>query len=90
MNNSIVDDMRRSIEEKQKLLASLSVYHGSFLLTNIAELGQKDLLAVLGTGYESLTVTQTCQKLLADLSTDSVALQNEKFQAALRNKTITR
>lgn len=66
----------------------LSSYHGSLLLKNIPELTDKDLLAVLGSSYDHLTVKETQQKLANILSAESVFLQFKKFQEEFRKGTI--
>ena len=78
------------ITKIQSLQQQLAPYHGAVLLSNIAELEQKDLLAVLGSSYEHLTVSKARQTLLDNLSAESVVLQMETFQGALKNETITR
>ncbi|MCX6823058.1 MAG: hypothetical protein NTX91_03595 [candidate division SR1 bacterium] len=78
------------ITQIQSLQNQLAPYHGALLLANIAELEKNDLLAVLGSGYEHLTVTKARKTLLDNLSAESIILQMGKFQAALKNKTITR
>jgi len=78
------------ITKIQALQQQLAPYHGSLLLSHITNLEQKDLLDVFGSTYENLTVTKARQRLLDNLSAESVALQFKNFQKALEDGIITR